>query len=124
MSRWPNTPHWQRFEAALRIAYGTSWLRGGEKFFGLDRGELRRALDRELPKDLISALEDQISWALRDQACEMQTQAAKFEWAAAAFDGASEVRRFDAKTARIKDWNNYVDAFARESLAHMQQEAA
>jgi hypothetical protein len=77
-----------------------------------------------LPEGMLCLVEDLVARDMHDRAAALRAEADAVERAAHDFEGQSSMRRFDVKTARIKDYNEFVNAFAREMLADMQKEAA
>lgn len=113
--RWPNTDHWRRtWEALDRIA-GSRRRRYGEELFGLSRGGLRAHIDRhDIPHEELVRIEDLIAAAFREAIEGWRKGLEEFAIAAREFEGKSAGRRFDVKTAAIKDCNDYAEAFANQ----------
>ncbi|WP_340672363.1 hypothetical protein [Bradyrhizobium ottawaense] len=108
------TDFWIYFEAALRVISKRSWRRLGEELLGLERGELRLVDNAALSDEVLRVIEDLVSQAMHDRAAELRAQADEIERAAHVFEGKAAVRRFDVKTAEIKDCNDYAEAFANQ----------
>jgi hypothetical protein len=64
--RWPNTAHWQRVEAAFRETDGSRWRTAAAAALGIDRGQLRTAVDRTMTHDELCALENSTMAAMND----------------------------------------------------------
>jgi hypothetical protein len=124
--RWPNTQLWQRSKAALRYINGKSWRRGGEWIFGVGRGELRSLIDCEQPEEMMVYIEDTIQAALREFAADMKARALASENAVTEFDSDSSLRRWQVKSAHIREMDELVDAFCMDWYEKnaMKQETA
>ncbi|MDA9411875.1 hypothetical protein [Bradyrhizobium sp. CCBAU 45384] len=114
------------FVAALRVIDRQRWRRRGEKLLNVDPGDLDLVDNPELAESDLCYIEDLVSKAMRDKVAELRAKADEIECAARVFEGKAAGRRFAVKTAALTEWNDIVDAFAREVLANMnvQQEAA
>src|SRR3954447_23632341 len=94
--RWPNTPHWQRIEAALRVIGSKSWRRKGEEILGVERGQLRWHIDREdIEHDDFVEIENKVSAALIAHLQERKVEAIEAEAVAEQFALDSKRRRFE-----------------------------
>ncbi|HMJ27283.1 MAG TPA: hypothetical protein VK512_01035 [Xanthobacteraceae bacterium] len=58
MSRRRSTAHWQRLESTFRATYGWRWRAIAAGALGIERSQLRAAVDREMTHDDLCALED------------------------------------------------------------------
>jgi hypothetical protein len=69
--RWPSTAHWQRLESTFRALDGSRWRTAASAALGIDRGQLRAAVDREMTHDELCVLENSMMAAICD--CSWQT---------------------------------------------------
>lgn len=113
--RWPNTQHWQDIWKALDRISGKSRRRYGEWLFGLPPSGLRAHIDREdIPHEELVRLEDLIAAEFRELIAGQRKAMDDILKASREFNGQSAGRRFDVRTAEIKDINDYAEAFATQ----------
>ncbi|MCS3893460.1 hypothetical protein M2171_002593 [Bradyrhizobium japonicum USDA 38] len=122
--RRQHTEFFGRVVSALRVIDRRRWRRRGEKLLDVDPGELDLVDNATLSDEVLCVIEDLISQALHDKVATLRAAADAAKRAARNFDGKSASRRFDVKTAKIDDMNEFVDAWALEVLADMQQKGA
>ncbi len=117
MKRREPTKTWIWFESWLRAAYDKSWRHKGRDLFNFGAGQMRPALDRDLPEGRLRDVERVIADALRQRAEDLAREAAEAAALADDFVASVRDRRSTVRAAEFKSFQDFVEACGREWCA-------
>lgn len=114
--RWPNTAHWQRLVSTFRATDGSRWRAAAAAALGVERAQLRSAIDRSMTHEELRALEDTMMAEICDYSLQLTAHLDRLRDLHRDCE-AQRFRRIEAEKAKSADitLDEFFSGFAAEA---------